>query len=287
MIERIGEWNDEIAEARAEARRPNCDGDVRRRAQVISNTTVHRIIDTLRNALNGAIKARRIDINPAAHIELPPEDNGEALVWAPEQVDVFLDHTADNELGLLFRTVLLHGPRRGEILGARWSGFDEETGQLTITKTFVSLSDRVVESTPKTKAGERTLHLDPTTRERYKRLRTAQKRLRLELGEAYADHDLIFCKPVGDPWPPDLVSRRWREAVRSSGLPPIKLHEGRHTAATLALEAGVDIKIVSKRMGHTTTTFTRDRYQHVRTPVLDRASEQVVELLAERHRRSG
>lgn len=286
MIDRIGEWNDEIAEARAEGRSPHCEGDVRRRVQIISNTTQRRILATLRNALNAAIAKRRIDINPAQHVEMPAEVNSEALVWSPDQVNLFLDHIADNELGVLFRTVLLHGPRRGEVVAATWSGLDDTTGHLTISRTFVSLSGRIVESTPKTRAGERTLHLDPYTLELVKKIRTTQQVNRMKSGEAYEDHDLIFCQSDGTPWPPDLVSRRWREAVRTSGLPAIKLHEGRHTAATLALEAGIDVKIVSERMGHSKTGFTRDRYQHVRRPVLDEASATVVALLADRHRRA-
>lgn len=286
MVDRIGEWNTEITEARAEGRRPNCEGDIRRRVQVISNATLHRIVATLRNALNGAIKARRIDINPAQHIELPPEDPAETVVWSPDEVNHFLDYTEDDdEMGLLFRTVILHGPRRGEIVGARWSGFDPDTGHLTIKKTILSISGRVTESTPKTRAGERTLHLDAASRDMYLRHHAKQTEMRLAMGEAWQDNDLIFCRPTGEPWPPDLVSRRWRNAVKAAGLPAIRFHDGRHTAATLGLESGTDIKIVSKRMGHSKTGFTRDRYQHVRKPVLDQASEAVVSLLEERRRR--
>jgi integrase len=286
MVDRIGEWNAEIAEARAEGRHPNCEGDIRRRVQVISNATLHRVVATLRNALNGAIKARRINVNPAQHIELPPEDPAETVVWGPAEVNRFLDFIEDDgEMGLLFRTVVIHGPRRGEIVGARWAGFDEATGHLTLKKTILSISGRITESTPKTKAGERTVHLDGATRDMYLRHRVKQAEMRLAMGEAWTDNDLIFCRPTGEPWPPDLVSRRWRTAVAAAGLPPIRFHDGRHTAATLGLEAGIDIKIVSERMGHSKTGFTRDRYQHVRKPILDKASETVVSLLAERHRR--
>jgi integrase len=284
MFETFGEWNAEIVEAHAEGRTPMCEGDVRKRVQVIGNSTQRRIYATLRSALNVAWKMRRIPENPALFVELPPERNAEAVVWSPEQVNHFLDFIVGNELEAMFRIILIHGPRRGEIVGARWAGLDEETGNLTLRRTLLSLSGRIVESTPKTKAGKRVLHLDRDSLRLLREIRAEQERIDDE-GGGRDDDDLIFCHSDGTPWRPDTVSRRWREAVKAAGLPPLRLHDGRHTAATLAMEAGVDIKVVSRRMGHSKTSFTQDAYQHVRKPVLDEATEKVVSLLDERRKR--
>jgi integrase len=81
---------------------------------------------------------------------------------------------------------------------------------------------------------------------------------------------------------PDYVSRRFGALSEAAGLPRIALHAGRHTAATLELEAGVDIKVVSERMGHSTTAITQNLYQHVRRQVHDGAAEAVVWLLPDR-----
>ena len=81
-------------------------------------------------------------------------------------------------------------------------------------------------------------------------------------------------------YPPDRVSAWFRQAARDVGLPVIKLHEGRHTAATLALESGLDIKVVSDRLGHSTTGITADLYSHVRRAVADDAAARVAALVA-------
>ena len=146
-------------------------------------------------------------------------------------------------------------------------------------RPLLQLGGKLVESTPKSRAGERILFLDDVTNDGIKALHTQQAKNRLRLGPAYRNDDLIFCREDGTPYPPDYVSRRFRELAAQAGLPVIKLHEGRHTAATLRLEAGIDIKVVSEQMGHSTTTITRDLYQHVRRAVLDAATEAVVALL--------
>ncbi len=289
MLDRIYEWNAEIADARAEDRKPAIEGYNRQRYQVIKNNTIRRVLETLRNALNGAIAKRRISLSPLVGVEWPSPDDAEAATWAPEEVAAFLDfaEAKSPDLAAMFQLVLFHGPRRGEILGARWSGFDEAAGMLQIRRTVVSLSGRVAESTPKTPSGKRDLFLDKDTCDLLRRIRVRQAKTRLELGEAYHDDDLIFCKPAGEPWSPRHLSRMWSTAVAESGLPRLKLHEARHTAATLALEAGVDIKVVSKRMGHSKTGFTRDTYQHVRPKLLDDASSKVVDLVERQRRRRG
>lgn len=218
----------------------------------------------------------------SAHGDFPVSPNKPARVWSPEQVGHFLEFTADDRLSLLFRLVLLHGPRRGEAVGARWARYSHEHKELRVLRPLLQLGGKVVECRPKTRAGERPLFLDAATNDAVKRLRTVQKRERMQLGEAYEDNDLIFCREDGTPYPPDYVSRRFRELIEAAGLPKLKLHEGRHTAASLALEAGTDIKIVSERMGHSTTAITQNLYQHVRRVVHDGAAEAVVRLLPER-----
>lgn len=92
----------------------------------------------------------------------------------------------------------------------------------------------------------------------------------------------VLADEIGRPYRPDLISARFRQAARAAGLPVIKLHKGRHTAATMALEAGVDVKVVSAQLGHSTTQITSDIYQHVRRMKADDAAERVAALLLPR-----
>lgn len=106
-------------------------------------------------------------------------------------------------------------------------------------------------------------------------LRASPAAERLVIGAGYAAHDLVFCLPDGRPHHPERVSSEFDRRVARHGVERIRL---RHTWATLALSAGVDIKIVSERLGHSSTTFTRDVYQHV-TPAMQTAAAEGVAAL--------
>ena len=281
MFERITEWNAQIAGQRA-ARRALIvlDGDVRARPQPVNTATQHRIYATLRASLNAAVRQRVIPWNPAAGVELAAEVREPARVWGPAEVRAFLAATEGHRLHALWRLVLLAGLRRGEACGLRWQDIDLDAGCLRVAQTLLQLGGRVVTGTPKSASSGRTVSLDAETVRLLDEHQRAQRRERFAAGSAYEDAGLVFCDEIGRVYLPDRVSAWFRQAARDAGLPVIKLHEGRHSAATLALEAGIDIKIVSARLGHSTTAITSDLYTHVRRAVADDAAAKVAALLA-------
>jgi len=282
MLDQIEAFNAEIRSAAAEDRAPVLPGDVRSRPRVTGPETQRRIVATLRNALNEAVRQRRITWNPCSGIELPEAAERDTLVWSPSQVGAFLEYadTTGHRLALLYRLILLCGLRRGEAIGARWDDLDG--GHLTIVQTVLQLGGRVAYGKPKTKAGRRMISLPPGIVALLARHREAQQRERWALGEAYEDNGLIFCHEDGSVLHPESVSRSFKALATAAGLPPIKLHEGRHTAASLALEAGLDVKVVSAALGHSGTQITRDLYQHVRVAVADDAAAAVESLVTRR-----
>jgi integrase len=191
----------------------------------------------------------------------------------------FLDSTADDRLALLWRLVLLRGFRRGEICALADDEVDTALGAVTVNAALVQVGGRLVWGKPKSKAGERVVGLDRGSVAAVYAHRTLRKRERVAAGEAWEDSRRMFTDELGRAVHPDYVSRRFRELAAEAGLPVIKFHAARHTAATLALEAGVDIKIVSDQLGHSTTRITQDLYQHVRHQVHLDSAEKVVGLL--------
>jgi integrase len=103
----------------------------------------------------------------------------------------------------------------------------------------------------------------------------------------WEDSGRMFTTELGAPLNPDWVSRRFRALAREAGLPEIKFHAARHTAATLALQAKVETRIVSETLGHSTTRITEDLYQHVSVQMQVGAAETVVALLPKRERKTG
>lgn len=158
--------------------------------------------------------------------------------------------------------------------------FDDEEGAITVNDALLEIGGKLVWGEPKSKAGERVVGLDDGTLAEGRAHRTRRKRERLAAGSAWTDSGLMFTNELGEAPRPDQVSALFKELSAEAGLPVIKMHATRHTAATLALEAGVDVKVVSDQLGHSTTTITRDIYQHVRRVQHRDAAEKVVALLA-------
>ncbi len=127
---------------------------------------------------------------------------------------------------------------------------------------------RPVVGQPKTHAGRRMISLDAGTVAILSDHRRRQLAERLAAGPAWHDDDLVFCWEDGTPIHPHNPTRWFREFTEELGLPHIRLHGLRHTYATVALKAGVDIKVLSVRLGHASSTITRELYQHV-TPEMD------------------
>jgi integrase len=127
---------------------------------------------------------------------------------------------------------------------------------------------QVVTSEPKTSRGRRSIALDPRTVAQLRAWRAAQLEERLAWGPAYRDSGLVFTREDGTPFHPEWLSDAFAWRIKQAGLPPIRFHDLRHTHASLGLAAGVPIKVMSERLGHSTSSFTADAYQHV-TPALE------------------
>jgi integrase len=150
--------------------------------------------------------------------------------------------------------------RRSELLGLRWDDLDVTGGHLSISRTLVSVAYELHESRGKTRNATRCVDLDPQT---VRVLAGWRKRLEAELERSLTEDDQMFCSPSGAPTHPDRFSQIFNKLVARAGVPRRRLHDLRHTHATLLLKAGVPVKVVSERLGHATPGFTMATYQHV------------------------
>jgi integrase len=176
------------------------------------------------------------------------------------------------------------GMRRGEILGLRWADIDFETARLSVRQALVAVAYGVIESTPKSH-NARVIDLDPETVDLLREHRRRQAEERLEWGTDYQDRDLVTCHENGTPIHPHSFSQTFERLIKRAGIRVIRLHDLRHTHATLALKAGVPVKVVSERLGHETPAFTLKQYAHV-IPGMQAAAAAVVADLVDEQRAS-
>jgi integrase len=154
------------------------------------------------------------------------------------------------------------GMRRGEAIGLRWNDVDLEGGRLSVRRALIPSGREVIVSEPKTAKGRRVIALDPGTVGVLKAQAARQLDEQKEWDDAWVESGLVFTQENGAALDPETVTRHFRQAVKRSLLPLIRLHDLRHTHATLALQAGIHPKVVSERLGYATISITLDTYSH-------------------------
>ena len=231
-----------------------------RRGKTLSARTVRYTGMVLTRALDDVVRHGYLATNPAKLVDRPRPRDVEMKAWGTAESRAFLAHVADDRLFALWALYLATGLRRGEALGLRWSDVDE--GRLAVRRTLVAVDGKPEWSEPKTERSRRVVALDPEIVAILRAHRTRQLEERLAVGAGYRDDGLVFATVAGGVLHPDNVTRAFDRHVKAAGLPRIWLHDTRHSAATLLLEEGVPLKIVSERLGHSSTAITADIYQH-------------------------
>ena len=247
------------------------------RGQGLSPKTVKNTHTVLRKAFSDAERLGLVARNPAAAARPPSVQRTERKTWSSDELKAFLGIVRDDRLFGLYVLLATTGMRRGEALGLRWGDADLDSGELHIVQTLTSINYQPVISTPKTKRSRRLIYLDDDTIEVLRKHRVRQKEERLRAGEGWVgdQFDLVFRDEFGAPLNPDWVTSDFRNKVRANDVPTIRLHDLRHTYATLALKGGVHPKVVSDRLGHASVGVTLDLYSHV-TPAIGRDAANVV-----------
>ncbi|NJP93955.1 site-specific integrase [Nonomuraea sp. FMUSA5-5] len=261
----------------------------------LSPARIQRVHRVLSSALGTAFKQKRIKHNPAEHVELPKARRvrplvwtderiarwretgrvpGPVMVWTPAIAGAFLDACVrrGERLYPLYHLVTTRGLRRGEVCGIRW-----EDSDLSVAKTIMVLeTDDEDDDGLKSESSWRTVAVGGKNATLLSAWRVQQMRERLAAGEDWVDTGLIFTAADGSPLREEYVSERFAAIVDGEDLPPIRLHDLRHCAATIMLAAGVDMKDISATLGHSRYGFTADVYTSVVPDVAQAAADATI-----------
>ena len=225
----------------------------------LSPKTVRNIAGTLHKALADAVKRGHIPRNPSDNVNMPRWDRPEISPYDEAEVMAFLQHAAKDgdPTTALWRLMFATGIRRGEMLGLRWSDVDLVVGEITIRQSRVEIAGGHT-STPKTRAGQRSIPIDGDTVTALAMLRNAQDAAAQVLGSK--PFDLVATDLDGTPIGTRAMTRRFQSIAKGAGLRIIRLHDTRHTHATIMLDNGVPIHTMSQRLGHSRPSTTLDVY---------------------------
>jgi integrase len=245
--------------------------------------TVKNVHRMLHRALSDAVAWGYITANPAVHASLPRErrkgTRQRGKTWTPDELNTWLKVATQDRDAALWVLVATTGMRRSELAGVDVALIDVDAARLTVEDTRVVVDGKAEESDGKTASGRRTIALDPLTVSYMRRHLTMLAEERREFGDSYHDHGKLFCHPDGRPIHPDTITRRFNRLVDRAGVPLIRLHDVRHTYATLSLDAGVEPKVVADRIGHANMAYTLTIYTHRSTGRDQPAAEKVAGLI--------
>ncbi len=226
----------------------------------------------LGKALKDAVALRLISVNPARDIDKPRPEKREMQVWDKEEVDRFLDHARGDRLYAFYVLAVATGMRIGELFALEWSDIDFERAQVTVQRTLEEIGGRLRVKEPKTPNARRKIDLPQFA------LQALQDHRRRMLAEGHIAGP-VFCDTQGGYLRRQNVLRRsFRPLVEAAGVRRLRLHDLRHTAATLLLAAGENAKVVSERLGHANIRITLDTYAHV-LPTMQRDAARKLDVL--------
>jgi integrase len=244
----------------------------------LSDSTIKKYLEIIRNSLEYAIDFNLLSTNPAIKVKLPKSNKKEMKVWSQEEANGFLKKAKDDPCFIVFQLALSTGMRQGEILGLRWKDINIEKGMLYIQQTL-SQDGKTFIAGAKTKSSIRAINLSSSTIKylRERRINIAKDKLRY--GPLYNDNDLIGCTQHGTPLNPANIRRSFNRIIKQADLPKIRFHDLRHTHATLLLAQGVNVKVISERLGHSNIKVTLDTYSHVLPTMQEEVARKLDEIL--------
>jgi len=200
-------------------------------------------------------------------------------VWTERQTAQFLDSIRWHRLYAAYHLTALRGLRRGEAAGLRWCDVDLDGKTAVISQQLQQYDGRLALCAPKTPHSTRVIALDRTTVAALAEHRDRQRAEAAAYGPGYRDSGYVFTCLNGDPMAPDRLTRIFKKLVGLVGLPPVRLHDLRHGAASLALSAGVELKVVQEMLGHSSIVLTADTYTSVLPDAAHSAAEKVADLI--------
>jgi integrase len=244
-----------------ELKRAHFEGLVRNRLEVVSPRSVELMLKVATKALDAAVEQGKLTRNEARAVDRPQNNNaGPGRAWTPSEARRFIEATAGDRFHHAWH-LSLHGLRRGEVLGLLWEDVDLPNSTVTVRRSRVVAGSTVVETTPKN-GKQRLVPLGALATQSLRAARALQASEKLGAGPGYFDEGLVVADPLGRGIRPETYSSKFRQIISALSLPPIRLHDLRHTTASILASNGVTQYVAAGLLGHDPAVFAKT-YAHL------------------------
>ncbi|MED0983007.1 tyrosine-type recombinase/integrase [Bacillus paramycoides] len=244
--------------------------------QGLSNGTISNIHRCLRCFFKHAVEWEIIHDNIMNKVKKPREEQGEMKTWSSEECNRFLQYLKrkNNKYYMFFLLAIYTGMRRGELLALTWKDIDFENKRIVVNKSLVKTETGLSNASTKTKSSNRSISISPFVVQELLSYYTYKKKELFRWGIHLQEENYIFSgNALHDPLHPDAPHQFLKIHYERAGVPRIRIHDLRHTHATLMLQAGEHPKIVQDRLGHSSIHMTLDKYSHVTQNMQQQAAE--------------
>jgi integrase len=236
----------------------------------LSHDTLKHPASVLKLIFSEAVELEEISQNPAEKVHIPKakvEDKkdclDDAVFLTAEQANTLLEKIDGSFIQPLVYVALYYGLRRSELLGLRWSAVDFENDTLTINHTVVKHQTIIAKDRTKSKTSNGTYALLPDVKEILLRLKAQETAYRAEFGNMYIDTDYIFKWQNGKTFRPDYITKKFQKTLEEVGLPKMRLHDLRHSCASILYDKGWNVKDIQEWLRHSDIETTMNIYTHI------------------------
>lgn len=227
--------------------------------------TANQCRTILYSALKQAVRWELIARNPVEAVDPLKAVKTDFTLWTTQEASNFLTTARPHRLYALFYLVMGTGLRRGELLGLRWEDVNLTTGFIHVRQTLTLNGNKISFGPPKSEKGRRIVAISSDVVEALNVHRTLQESERILLGALWPDTGLVFTSETGTPMHPRNLARAFTGLQRQvpEKVREISTHDLRHFHASYAIQAGMDVKTLSDRLGHADTSLTLNTYTHL------------------------
>jgi len=250
----------------------------------VGPNTIYRLYALTAKVFDRAVAWGFLEENPVSRVPVPRREKNKVNPMAAEELRIFIAVTDRTRHPEFFRTAVVTAMRPGELNGLRWPDIDFQGCMITVQRSLVWRGhpwEGWFLVSPKTERGRRQIEIPRSLCNSLLQLKERQEGRIRKLGDRYTNDGFVFANRLGRPYFRRSYVRIFKESLKRAGLSKtVRFYDLRHTSATLLLQAGVNIKVVSERLGHASVTVTLEAYIHV-LPEMPRGTGERIEALLE------
>lgn len=215
------------------------------------------------NIFNFALRENLVPFNPAKRVELPTLEKPKNDYYDDKEIKEVFNSIKNERLYPLFFLCVFYGLRRSEVLGLKWSDIDWARNTIHIQRSVSYNQSIVVKEGTKTKSSDRYYPINDMVKVLLNRVQQDQKKNKKLFGKEYIESDYIFTRQMGGLISPNTVSSVWRKILKKYNLRKVRIHDLRHSCASLLINEGYELKEISEWLGHSDISITANLYGHL------------------------